>query len=126
MSDIAKREFEVLVVDGSNYLTWATDIETKLDDMSLDHAIVQLEAGNGEHTNPDKAKVFHFLRHHLHPDLKSEYMTERNKLVLWQSLKDRFSQQLTIVFPEHNKVGSLCASKTISLWQRTTLLCIGL
>jgi hypothetical protein len=116
----------VLVVDGSNYLTWATDIETKLDDMSLDHAIVQLEAGNGERTNPDKSKVFHFLQHHLHPDLKSEYMTERNKLVLWQSLKDRFSQQLTIVFPEHNKVGPFCASKTISLWQRTTLLCIGL
>jgi hypothetical protein len=126
MSDIAKRQFEVLVVDGSNYLTWATDIEIKLDDMSLDHAIVQLEAGNGERTNPDKSKVFHFLQHHLHPDLKSEYMTERNKLVLWQSLKDRFSQQLTIVFPEHNKVGPFCASKTISLWQRTTLLCIGL
>jgi hypothetical protein len=31
MSDIAKTEFEVLVVDGSNYLTWATDIEIKLD-----------------------------------------------------------------------------------------------
>jgi hypothetical protein len=25
MSDIAKREFKVLAVDGSNYLTWATD-----------------------------------------------------------------------------------------------------
>jgi hypothetical protein len=33
----------------------------------------------------------HFLRHHLHLDLKSEYMTERDPLVLWKSLKDRFS-----------------------------------
>jgi hypothetical protein len=99
MSDIAKREFEVLVVDGSNYLTWATDIEIKLDGMSLDHTIVQPEAGKDERTKPDKARVLHFLRHHLHPDMKSEYMTERDPLVLWQSLKDRFSQQLTIVLP---------------------------
>jgi hypothetical protein len=99
MSDIAKREFEVLAVDGSNYLTWATDVEIKLDGMSLDHTIVQHEAGKDEHTKPDKAKALHFLRHHLHPDLKSEYMTERDPLVLWQSLKDCFSQQLTIMLP---------------------------
>src|SRR5689334_11472523 len=99
MLDIAKREFEVLAVDGSNYLTWATDVEIKLDGMSLDHTIVQPKAGNDERTKLDKAKALHFLRHHLHPDLKSEYMTERDPLVLWQSLKDRFSQQLTIVLP---------------------------
>jgi hypothetical protein len=98
-SDITKREFEVLAVDGSNYLTWATDVEIKLDGMSLDHTIVQPEAGKDECTKPDKAKALHFLRHHLHPDLKSEYMTERDPLVLWQSLKDCFSQQLTIVLP---------------------------
>ena len=44
MSDIAKREFDALTMDGSNYLTWATDIEIKLDGMGLDHTIVQLEA----------------------------------------------------------------------------------
>jgi hypothetical protein len=93
MSDIAKREFEVLAVDGSNYLTWATDVEIKLDGMSLDHTIVQPKAGKDERTKPDKARALHFLRHHLHPDLKSEYMTERDPLVLWQSLKDRFSQR---------------------------------
>jgi hypothetical protein len=99
MSDIAKREFEVLAVDGSNYLTWATDVEIKLDGMSLDHTIVQPEAGKDERTKPDKARALHFLRHHLHPDLKSEYMTERDLLVQWQTLKDRFSQQLTIALP---------------------------
>jgi hypothetical protein len=91
MSDITKREFEVLAVDGSNYLTWATDVEIKLDGMSLDHTIVQPEAGKDECTKPDKARALHFLRHHLHPDLKSEYMTKRDPLVLWQSLKDRLS-----------------------------------
>ncbi|KAG2577932.1 hypothetical protein PVAP13_6NG171600 [Panicum virgatum] len=83
MLDIAKREFDALAVDGSNYLMWAIDIEIKLD-----------EAGKDERTKPDKARTLHFLRHHLHLDLKSEYMTERDPLVLWQSLKDRFSQQI--------------------------------
>ena len=53
-------------------------------------------------------------------------MTERDPLVLWQSLKDRFSQQRSIVLPraqqEHNRTGSTYASKTLSLWQRITLL----
>jgi hypothetical protein len=99
MSDIAKREFKVLAMDGSNYLTWSTDIEIKLNGMSLDHTIVQPKAGKDEGTKPDKARALHFLRHHLHAVLKSEYMTERDPLVLWQSLKDRFSQQLAIVLP---------------------------
>ncbi|XP_039827084.1 uncharacterized protein LOC120688775 [Panicum virgatum] len=67
--------------------------------MGLDHTIVQPEAGKDERTKPDKAKALHFLQHHLHPDLKSEYMTERDPLVLWQSLKGRFSQQRSIVLP---------------------------
>jgi hypothetical protein len=99
MSDIAKREFEVLAVDGINYLTWATNVEIKLDGMSLDHTIVQPEVGKNKHTKPDKATMLHFLQHHLHPDLKFECMTERDPLVLWQSLKDCFIQQLTIMLP---------------------------
>jgi hypothetical protein len=122
MSDIAKREFEVLAVDGSNYLTWATDVEIKLDSMSLDHTIVQPKVGKDERRKPDKARALHFLQHYLHPDLKSEYMMERDPLVLWQSLKDRFSQQLTIVLPRAQQARITLASKSISLWQRTTLL----
>jgi hypothetical protein len=40
MSDIAKNEFDALAVDGSNYFTWATDVEIKLDGIGLDHTIV--------------------------------------------------------------------------------------
>ena len=81
----------MLAMDGSNYLTWAGDVENRLDDMCLDHTIVQPEAGNDERTKPDKAKALYFLRHHIHPDLKCEYMTEKDPAILWQSLKDRFS-----------------------------------
>jgi hypothetical protein len=50
--------------------------------MGLDHTIVQPEAGNDECTKQDKVKALHFLRHHLHSDLKCEYMTEKDPLVL--------------------------------------------
>ena len=33
MSDIAKKEFDELAVDGNNYLTWVIDVEIKLDGM---------------------------------------------------------------------------------------------
>ncbi|KAG2650747.1 hypothetical protein PVAP13_1NG206019 [Panicum virgatum] len=84
MSDIAKREFDALVVYGSNYLTWATDVEIKLDSMGLDHTIVQPEAGKDECTKPDKSKDVVFFRHHRSPP-KPE-----------PSLKDRLSQQRSI------------------------------
>ena len=42
MSDIAKRNFAKLAVDGSNYLTWTIDAENRLEGMSLDHTITRL------------------------------------------------------------------------------------
>jgi hypothetical protein len=37
MSDITKGGFPKLAVDGSNYLTWAIDIETELNGLCLNH-----------------------------------------------------------------------------------------
>jgi hypothetical protein len=51
----------MLAMDGSNYLTWATDIEIRLDDMGLDHTIVQPKAGKDERIKQEKAKVLHQL-----------------------------------------------------------------
>jgi hypothetical protein len=70
-------------VNGSNYLIWAIDVEIKLDGWCLDHTIVHPEAGNDERTILDKAEALHFLQHHLHSDLKSEYMNGDDPLVLW-------------------------------------------
>jgi len=46
----------------------------------------------------DKAEALHFLQYHLHSDLKFENINEDDPIVLWQSLKDRFNQQKSIVF----------------------------
>jgi hypothetical protein len=45
MWDIARRDFEMLAVDGNNYFTQAADIKIRLDGMGLDHTIVQPKAG---------------------------------------------------------------------------------
>jgi hypothetical protein len=40
MSNITKRDFEMLAMDGSNYLTWTTNIKIRLDGIGLYHTIV--------------------------------------------------------------------------------------
>ncbi|XP_020263837.1 uncharacterized protein LOC109839738 [Asparagus officinalis] len=96
MSDIIKREFAELAVDGSNYLTWALDVEIYLNSFDLSNTI----APASQSTSAQKAKALIFLRHHLNKDLKNEYLTEKDPAVLWQSLKDRFDQQTAIMLPQ--------------------------
>ncbi|XP_020248256.1 uncharacterized protein LOC109825775 [Asparagus officinalis] len=96
MSDISKRAFAELAVDGSNYLTWALDVEIYLDSCDLSSTIDPAS----QSTSAQKAKALIFLRHHLNKDLKNEYLTEKDPDILWQSLKDRFDQQTTIMLPQ--------------------------
>ncbi|KAJ4752275.1 Zinc knuckle containing protein [Rhynchospora pubera] len=41
-----------------------------------------------------------FLRHHLHEDLKNEYLTVKKPLELWKSLKERFDHQKYVLLPK--------------------------
>ncbi|KAL0326219.1 UNVERIFIED_CONTAM: hypothetical protein Sradi_5191200 [Sesamum radiatum] len=43
----------------------------------------------------DCAKAMILLRHHLHENLKSQYLTVKSPFQLWKSLKDRFDHQKT-------------------------------
>ena len=47
-----------------------------------------------------KYVALHFIRHHLHPDLKTEYLIEEDPLALWNSLKERYDQQRAVMLPE--------------------------
>ncbi|XP_074346431.1 uncharacterized protein LOC141685215 [Apium graveolens] len=95
MANLAKSEFVALDVSGNNYLSWVLDAELHL-------------SANGlkDTTNPEKiptveqnAKAIIFLRHHIHEDLKSEYLTIKNPLTLWNNLKDRFDHQKLVHLP---------------------------
>ena len=95
MSDNIKREFAKLALDGSNYLTWAFDVEVHLTSSDLSETIVP----DSKCSSTQKAKALIFLHHSLNQDLKNEYHTEKDPLIFWKSLKDRFHQQTNIILP---------------------------
>ena len=80
MAGIVHKEFAELAQTGLNYLSWSSDCEIFLQGKTPPRAIgkgAQLPA-----TDPmfetENAQALHFLRHHLSPTLKDEYMAERS------------------------------------------------
>lgn len=100
MSGINSKEFAELALDGSNFLTWAMDAKLSLTSMSLGQTINQPVAGTNGPSAAEKAKALLFLKHRLNSALKVEYLTEEDPLTLWQSLKDRYDQQRSVVLPQ--------------------------
>ncbi|CAJ2645576.1 unnamed protein product [Trifolium pratense] len=79
MANLSKLEFEALDITGKNYLPWALDVEIHLDAEGNGDTIKE-----GNNTSAQqKAKAMIFLRHHLHGDLKIEYLTVKDPLDLY-------------------------------------------
>ncbi|GJZ79713.1 Gnk2-like domain-containing protein [Tanacetum coccineum] len=76
MSNLLKFEFLALDTSGQNYLSWVLDAEIYLAANGLGDTI---QAGK-ETTVEQKAKAMIFLRHHLHENLKIEYLTVKDPL----------------------------------------------
>ena len=74
MSNLTKLEFVALDISGKNYLSWILNVEIHLDAMNLGNTI---KKGN-EASPQDHAKSLIFLRHHLHENLKNEYLTVKD------------------------------------------------
>ncbi|GKB39879.1 hypothetical protein Tco_0884821, partial [Tanacetum coccineum] len=89
MSNLVKLEFLALDISGQNYLSWVVDAEIYLAANGLGDTF-QAEK---ETTIEQKAKAKIFLRHHLHENLKIEYPTVKDPLVLWNHLKDRYEHK---------------------------------
>ena len=41
-----------------------------------------------------------FIRHHLHEELKTEYLTEKDLLTLWKKLKERYENHKSVILPK--------------------------
>ena len=93
MSNIIKLEFVALDITGKNYISWILYAEIHLDAMNLG-AVIQ--EGN-QASLQDRTKTLIFFRHHLHEDLKSEYITIKDSLTLWNELKGRYDHQKTVI-----------------------------
>jgi len=74
MSNYTKLEFAALDILGRNYLSWILDIEIHLDATEIGKTIT-----NGNNASlKDRARAMIFIPHHLHEDLKSEYLTVKD------------------------------------------------
>ena len=107
MGDISKKEFAEFAIDGRNYLTWAMDVKINLAARNLISTITT--PAQDAPAIPEAAKFasLHFIRHHLDPALKDEYMMEENPLSLWDSLKERYDQQRSVMLPEAQRKWAL-------------------
>nr|XP_023919902.1 uncharacterized protein LOC112031443 [Quercus suber] len=96
MSNLTKLEFAALDISGKNYLSWTLDAEIHLEAKNLGDTI---KVGN-QASLQDRAKSMIFIRHHLHEELKSEYLTVKDPLVLWNDLKERYENQKSVILPK--------------------------
>ena len=53
-----------------------------------------------EESQQDCAKTLIFLRHHLHEDLKNEYLIVKDPFTMWNDLKDIFDYKKTLILPK--------------------------
>ncbi|XP_074327463.1 uncharacterized protein LOC141665376 [Apium graveolens] len=95
MTNLAKLEFVALDVSGNKYLSWVLDAELHLSANGLKDTIDPEKIPTVE----QNANEIIFFRHHIHEDLKSEYLTIKNPLTLWNNLKDRFDHHKVVHFP---------------------------
>ena len=94
MSNIAKLEFATLDISGKNYLSWILDTVIHLDAMNLGNTIKEGNVASQQ----DRAKALIFIRHHIDASLKSEYLTIKDPLILWNNLKERYDFLAQILF----------------------------
>ncbi|XP_020172995.1 uncharacterized protein [Aegilops tauschii subsp. strangulata] len=98
------KEFEELVLNGHNYPTWAMDVKISLASRGIARAIqdpeTPLPVGTTPLTEQQNYATLYIIRHHIHPDLKSEYLEEESPSTLFLALKTRYEQQKAVVLPE--------------------------
>ncbi|XP_010675982.2 uncharacterized protein LOC104891894 [Beta vulgaris subsp. vulgaris] len=95
MARLANREFEILEASGQRYLEWRVSAKAYLKSLSLDHTVVE----GGAPTPLEQAKALVYLKHHIHEELKSEYILVEDPKELWDNLKDRFEHLQRIIAP---------------------------
>ena len=104
MSNLTKLEFMTLDISGKNYMSWILDTEIHFNAMNLGNTIKE---GN-QASLQDCTKSLILLRHHLHEDLKNEYLTVKDPLTLWNELKRRYDHQKTVILPKARYDWMLC------------------
>jgi hypothetical protein len=96
MSNLTKLEFVALDISGKNYISWILDVEIHLEAMNLGDTIKD----SNQVSPQNRAKAMIFICHHLHEELKTEHLTVKDPLILWNNLKERYEHQNTVILPK--------------------------
>jgi hypothetical protein len=75
-------EFKDLSLDGHNYPTWTMDIKISLAFRGMYEAIIPPTNRQQELPLTHQYNALYIIRHHIHPDLKSEYVLKEERSVL--------------------------------------------
>jgi hypothetical protein len=95
-------EFEELALDGHNYPTWAMDLKISLTLKGMYETIVPPTEREQALPPTHQYNDLYIIRHHVHPDLKSEYVQKKQPTILWTALQNRYEQQKAVILPEVN------------------------
>ncbi|XP_074363415.1 uncharacterized protein LOC141703938 [Apium graveolens] len=95
MTNLTNLSFVALDISGENYLSWVQDVKLHLGSKKLGNTI---KAENTSTIEENFTSII-FLRHHMHEDLKSEYLEVEDPFILWENLKDRFDHQKLVYLP---------------------------
>ncbi|KAF3664662.1 putative 21 kDa protein-like [Capsicum annuum] len=115
-NNLTKCEFVALQSSDKNYISWVLDAEIHPDAMGLGDAIKNENTASSQ----NRAKAMIFLGHHLDEVLKIEYLTTKDPLVLWNSLKERISSQLKLCGEMVNDNDMM--KKTLSIFHASNVL----
>jgi uncharacterized protein YdiU (UPF0061 family) len=76
------------------------DIKISLALRGMYEAIVSPADRQQELTPTHQYNALYIIRHHIHSDLKSEYVLEEEPSVLWIAIQNRYEQQKPLILPE--------------------------
>ena len=96
IANIKKHKFNILDVNGNNYLSCYFDVELHLQGQGL----VETLAKSGKYNKKDEANTLIFIRRHLPDALKIQYLQVRKPSDLWKRLKKRYDHTKTIMLPQ--------------------------
>jgi len=103
-------EFTALDISDNNFLLWILDVKIYLKTMNLREIIK--EENNASLQDCTKSMIF--IRHHLYKELKVEYLTTKDPLVIWKNIKERYDHQKFILPSKLVMIGCTWSCKILN------------
>ncbi|KAM7496095.1 hypothetical protein LguiA_020509 [Lonicera macranthoides] len=101
MADPTRPEFDILDSEGLEYHRWVSDVETTF--VAKEYAATLTDPKDPTDKGPSdkvKANALMFLRKHIDPSLRWEYLQLKTPKELWDALKGRFGNIHDTLLPE--------------------------